>query len=125
MLGNSMEQLTGKWMEKCFGTSPELLALKSSVTERVARIVEEMTELAQSEGITRDEVVRLVDDVYAREIGDPRQELGGVMICLAAYAYTKGFSLQDEWSAEYRRIGHPDKIEKIRARQDTKFHVVR
>lgn len=120
-----MEGATGNWMRKCFGTSPELLALKSSVTERVARIVEEMTELAQAEGLTRDEVMRLVDDVYVREIGDPRQELGGVMICLAAYAHTKSFNLEEEWRKEFARISHPDKIERIRARQDTKFHVVR
>ena len=60
--------------------------------ERARRLLEEAIELAQAEGVTREDVNTHADYIYAKEPGDPKQELGDVGLTLLAYAESRGFS---------------------------------
>ena len=62
-------------------------AAAADTTERVHRFTEEALELGQALGCTREEAHQLVNYVYGRPVGEPGQEVGGVMTTLASGAY--------------------------------------
>lgn len=104
------------WMEKCFGNSTS--GTKKSV--RNFRFLEEALELVQAAGMTREEAMRQVDYTFNRPVGKPAQELGGVMITLAAWAGTHDLQMSEYGPAELMRIDTPEMIAKIRAKQASK-----
>ncbi|MBM3539137.1 MAG: hypothetical protein FJX55_15060 [Alphaproteobacteria bacterium] len=75
------------WAESCFGRE-----VVEDRRERVTRILEEAIELAQAEGLDVGTVARLSDRVFAKPPGVPRQELGGLGVCLLVYAEAAGVS---------------------------------
>lgn len=83
---------------------------------RTLRALEEMMELAQAEGVTTEECDILKFQVWNKPPGDPKQEVGGVMVCMAGYAATKGLLLEECFWDEYERIITPEIIEKVRYR---------
>lgn len=101
------------WMQECFG--PEISA---DGMERNHRFLEEALELVQSTGCTQSEAHQLVDYVYGRPVGDPRQEVGGVMVTLAALCLAHGFDMHADGETELSRIW--TKVDKIRAKQAAK-----
>lgn len=101
-----------RWLSDCFGVE-----IASNRSERNHRFLEEALELSQSLGCTRDEADQLVAYVYGRPIGDPGQEVGGVMVTLAALCLAHGLDMNDAAEAELARISTPDMVEKIRAKQ--------
>ena len=101
------------WMQKCFG--PEISA---DVTERNHRFLEEALELVQSRDCTADEAHQLVGYVYGRAEGDTHQEIGGVMITLAALCLAIGADMHEAGDTELVRIW--GKIDVIRAKQAAK-----
>ncbi len=105
----------GEWCKTCFG-----LTTATDIPERNHRFMEEALELVQSLGMTRDEVRLLVDYVYNREIGNPPQEVGGVMVTLAALTEASGIELESAAFAELDRIRQPEMIEKIRRKHMSK-----
>ena len=54
--------------------------------ERAMRVLEEAIELAQAEEIADEDVQRLSAHVYAKPPGSPDQEVGGIGVCLLAWA---------------------------------------
>lgn len=76
-----------QWAERCFGR-----AVVADRRERVTRILEEAIELAQAEGLDADTVARLTTRVFAKPAGEPRQELGGLGVCVLVYAEAVGLS---------------------------------
>ncbi len=102
-----------KWMLACFG--PEISADR---IERNHRFIEEALELVQANGCTQSEAHQLVDYVYGRPVGDLKQEVGGVAVCLAALCTASTLSLEDAAEAELTRVWTI--IEKIRAKQAAK-----
>lgn len=113
---NSVEQFQTRvnlWMMQCFG---EVIA--NDKVERNHRFLEEALELVQSLGCSKEEAYQLVDYVYARPKGEPYQEVGGVMVTLAALCLANGLSISDEGEKELARIW--TKIEKIREKQAAK-----
>lgn len=78
-----------EWMLRVFGS--EVLMNKK---ERIHRFMEEAMELAQSLGYTLEEAKTMMDYVWSRPEGDPDQEVGGVMHCLAALCTANEISLQ-------------------------------
>lgn len=74
------------FMQECFGPT-----ISADRRERGHRFLEESLELVQALGGTREEALQLVDYVFGRPVGEPRQEVGGVMVTLAA--------LCNAWSA--------------------------
>lgn len=109
----TLQRRVAGWMLACFG--PDITKDK---VERNHRFLEEALELVQSIGCTRDDVIMLVNYVYEREIGQPRQEVGGVMITLAALCNANGLSMDECGEDELERIW--EKMERIRRKQATK-----
>lgn len=130
-----LERFTFRWLRLCFGQS------KDNLGERTLRIAEEALELAQAELVADGKNPRkllhaLVDQVCDKPVGEPFQELGGVMVTLGAYVmvkYRAGHAdpdptnasqpksiMEQAWEAELYRIMDPQVIEQIRKKQATK-----
>lgn len=107
----------GRWMTKVFGGL--LDATKKSV--RNFRFFEESAELVQAGGMTREQAHELVDYVYNRPVGVMAQEVGGVMVTLAALCATNEIELGYAAHDEIERIHQPEVMAKIRAKQASKM----
>jgi hypothetical protein len=101
------------WMLSCFG-----MDIANDGTERSHRFLEEALELVQSLGCTASEAHQLVDYVWGRPVGEPKQELGGTMVTLAALSTCYDMNMLDEGETELARVW--TKIEKIREKQAAK-----
>jgi hypothetical protein len=101
------------WLLICFG---EMIA--SDVIERNHRFLEEALELVQSCGCTKDEAHQLVEYVYNRPSGEKSQEVGGVMVTLAALCLAQDLDMDESAETELKRIW--TKVEQIRAKQAAK-----
>lgn len=102
-----------RWATECFGEH-----VASNKMQRVYRFLEEAIELAQSLHCTREECIQLVDYVYGRQSGVGFQEVGGVMVTLAALCAAHSISLDDAAEGEIARVW--SKIDVIRAKQAAK-----
>lgn len=109
----TFQERVADWVSSCFGETSG-----GNGKERAFRFVEEALELAQAAGVTPSDVVRLVNYVYARETGDPYQEVGGVLLTLAALCAAIGLDLDAAGEAELERVW--TKIDAIRAKNATK-----
>lgn len=111
MMDDGFQADAQRWVVACFG--PEVAMDRA---ERMRRFLEEGLELAQSLGCPREVVGQIVDYVYARPAGEPGQEIGGVMMTLAALCSAHGFDMAGEGRAELARIDRPEVIATIRAK---------
>ena len=111
--GEAFQARVQPWMLACFG--PEISA---DVTERNHRFLEEALELVQSTGCTQSEAHQLVDYVFARPVGETHQEIGGVMVTLAALCLAIGEDMAVAGETELARVW--TKVDKIRAKQAAK-----
>ena len=109
----NFQQRVQPWMLACFG---EVIAADRE--ERNHRFLEEALELVQSTGCTAHEAHQLVDYVYGRPVGESAQEVGGVMVTLAALCLANGLDMHDAAEVELARIW--TKVEAIRAKQAAK-----
>lgn len=103
------------WMLECFGAE-----ISADVLERNHRFFEEAGELVQACGMTREEAHALVDYTWSRPAGEPTQEVGGVMVTLAAHCLANGIDMHAAGETELARINVPETIAKIRAKQAAK-----
>lgn len=87
------------WATDCFGR--DVLIDRE---ERSFRFCEESIELLQACGVSKGDVLKLVDYVYDRPVGDVGQEVGGVMVTLALLCHAAGISLDLASINELRRI---------------------
>lgn len=101
------------WLLECFGAE-----IAADPQERSHRFLEEALELVQACGATESEAHQLVQYVYARPVGDKAQEVGGVMVTLAALCLAQGLDMHAAGEAELARIW--TKVEQIRAKQAAK-----
>jgi hypothetical protein len=111
------ERRVGRWCVDCFGETTA-----ADARERVYRFLEEALELAQSLGCTEAQARELAAYVFDREIGEPQQEVGGVMVTLAALTFAKRLDLEGSAAAEIERIELPEIKNKIRLKQASKPH---
>lgn len=111
----SFQTRVHQWVIDCFGTEAGL-----NVPQRNHRFLEEALELVQSMGCSKEEVLQLVNYVYSRPIGEPYQEVGGVMITLAALCNAAGMDMAINGELELARIIKPEIMAKIRQKQATK-----
>lgn len=109
----SFQARVDPWLIACFGEQ-----IADDKTERNHRFLEESLELVQACGCTRSEAIQLVDYVYGRDIGEIPQEVGGVMVTLAALCRAQRVDMAVCGEIELARIW--TKIEKIRAKQAAK-----
>lgn len=102
------------WMDACFGNT-----IKSDKLERADRFCEEALELCQTmSGFSKDRAHALVDYVFGRPEGETFQEVGGVMITLAALCNTVDLNIDEAQETELARVW--TKVEQIRAKQAAK-----
>lgn len=114
-VGRSFQAGVAEWMGHCF-----LPSLYSNMTERGDRLLEEVLELLQAHGYDKARVPTLVDYVFGRPVGEPAQEVGGVMVTLAGYCWVAGLDMHAAGDAELARISQADVMAKIRAKQEAK-----
>lgn len=105
------------WMLECFGVE-----IAADAQERNHRFLEEALELVQACGATQSEAHQLVDYVYGRPVGDKHQEVGGVMVTLAALCLAQDLDMHAAGEVELARIW--TKVEQIRAKQAAKPNIV-
>lgn len=109
----SFQERVDSWVVTCFG--PEIPADR---IERNHRFIEEALELVQANGCTASDAHQLVDYVFSRAVGDPHQEVGGVMVTLAALCNASGLDLVQAGEDELARVW--TKADAIRAKQAAK-----
>ncbi|WP_369650146.1 MULTISPECIES: hypothetical protein [unclassified Variovorax] len=107
------QQRVQPWLMACFG---EMIA--GDREERNHRFLEEALELVQACGCTASEAHQLVDYVFARPVGKKEQEVGGVMVTLAALCLAQDLDMAAAGETELARIW--TKVEQIRAKQAAK-----
>lgn len=89
-----------------------------NTAERNHRFLEESLELVQAMGCTAAEAHMLVDYTFGRPMGEREQEVGGVLVTLAALCAAAEISMEDCGKTELARCWK--NIEKIRAKQANK-----
>lgn len=110
------QTLVRRWCVRAFGQ-----AVADDHRERNHRFLKEALELAQSLGCTAEDAHVLVEYVYGRPAGRPEQEVGGVMVTLAALCGAHvDLKLDMAAKQELARINRDDVMEKIRAKQAAK-----
>lgn len=87
-----------QWVGDTFG-KPSL-----STRERALRVIEEAIELAQTEGLTVEDVRSVAEHVFGKPPGDPAQEVGGLGVTLLAYCEARGISADMEERREFNRV---------------------
>ena len=110
---NTFQARVSPWMNACFGEQ-----ISADKQERNHRFLEEALELVQACGATAEEAHQLVDYVYDRPVGEPSQEVGGVMVTLAALCLAQDMDMHAAGETELTRIW--GKVEQIRAKQAAK-----
>ena len=101
------------WMMECFGEK-----ISGDKTERNHRFLEEAIELVQANGCTQSEAHQLVNYVFNRDEGEINQEVGGVMVTLAALCLANGVDMHRAGELELERIW--TMVDQIRAKQAAK-----
>jgi hypothetical protein len=109
----SFQDRVHPWMLQCFGEE-----IAADQVERNHRFVEEALELAQACGCTRSEAEQLLTYVFDRPAGERKQEVGGVMVTLAALCTAHGINMEEAGEKELARVW--TKVEVIRAKQVAK-----
>lgn len=105
----------GVWVNECFNE-----AIASDTMERNHRFLEEALEVVQANNATAEEAHTLVDYVFARPVGEKRQEAGQALITLAALCQAAGVNLEQAATAELDRIKQPEEMARIREKQKNK-----
>lgn len=101
------------WMMACFGEE-----ISADRLERSDRFIEEALELVQAGDYPAERAHALIEYVYGRPQGDINQEVGGVMVTLAAHCLAHGVDMHAAGETELARIW--TKVEQIRAKQAAK-----
>jgi hypothetical protein len=110
---SGFQSRANNWLMECFS-----MDICRDRRERNHRFLEESLELVQAIGCSRSEAHQLVDYVFGRPIGDPDQEVGGVMVTLAALCFANNLDMADAGDREVTRAWK--NIDKIRLKQANK-----
>lgn len=111
---DTFQSQAGAWM----GTAI-LPSRNSAIITRGDRLAEEVFELLQSQHYPRERLRMLEDYVFNRPIGEPGQEMGGVMLTLACYGEVAGLNMHLEGYRELARVNRPDVIARIKKKQES------
>ena len=74
----NLTALAYEWALRCFGENHV-----ANLPLRALRIAEECVEFAQACDVPKEKMMQLIDVVYSRPKGTPKQELGGIMMTTA------------------------------------------
>lgn len=92
-------RLVFEWGVRAFGSSHMY-----NRSLRALRCAEEVIELAQALRVPKEKLHELVDIVYSRPVGDPQQEVGGVLVTLYVLCTAMGMSPEDVFENELSRV---------------------
>jgi NTP pyrophosphatase (non-canonical NTP hydrolase) len=106
----SFQERVQAWVMDCMPNTTKI--------ERAHRFLEEALELVQACGCKPREVELLVDYVFNRSIGNKEQEVGGVLLTLAALCSIHQLDMRDAGNKELLRVWI--KKEVIKAKHDSK-----
>lgn len=109
----NFQEGTWAWLIECFGRT-----LANHQAERNYRFLEEALELVQALGCTKAEALRIVDYTFDRPAGEPKQEVGGTLISLAALCTANDIDMHAAAKIELMRCW--DNIAKIREKHRNK-----
>lgn len=98
------------WIKHTFG--------EVNKKQRYFRCGEEFFELMQAGGVTKAELMVLMDSVYAKPIGDIFNEIGGVITTLTSVCVAENISLEEAANVELGRCWQ--RVEEIRKKDKTK-----
>ncbi|MEM7683368.1 MAG: hypothetical protein AAF293_00985 [Pseudomonadota bacterium] len=107
------QERVAAWTTACFPES----ACKN-VSERSHRFLEEAIELAQASGCTKEDALLIIDYVFDRPAGAQVQEVGGVLVTLAALCNALNLTMDEAGDDELAR--NWDRIDAIRRKQASK-----
>ncbi len=111
MDGPNFQRRVADWLAACFGRERVVEPL-----ERSHRMLEEALELAQACGCTEEDAHRLTSYVFARPSGGLHEEVGGVMVTVAALCGVIGVDMAAAAEVELSRDWA--RIDKIRAKAE-------
>lgn len=101
------------WAIACFGE-----VIPDDIQERTYRFTEEALELAQACGCSKEDVLKLVEYVFNRPVGERTEEAGAAKLTLAALCSAIQLDLDEVGDAELKRVW--GKASVIRAKQAAK-----
>jgi len=107
-----------RWLCNTFG-----LIIARDPEERNHRFIEEALELVQANGYTKEQAQAALDYVYSRPLGAIKQEVGGVMVCLAGLCEAAKVNLFQACDEELLRCW--ENQEKIQAKHAAKPEAIR
>ncbi len=99
--GANYQKAVREWISTRFGRTT-----LQDPQERIARVVEEAYELSQASGMEIADLEAIAAYVYARPLGEVKQEAAGVAVTLFALAEAHRFDLLLETEKEIERITH-------------------
>ncbi|WP_313008431.1 hypothetical protein [Brevundimonas vesicularis] len=111
--GERFQDRCGAWLDVCFGPESRM-----NVEHRNARFLEEAVELVQASGMTEAAAADVVRYAFSRPQGEINQEVGGVMMTLAAHCLATGVDMTAEGERELARVW--TKVDQIRAKEAAK-----
>lgn len=111
----SYQVRVANWMQTCFGQE-----ISADIHERCLRFFEEAGELCQALGMPEETAHALVEYTWNREAGAPDQEVGGVVVTLAALCEASGLDMMAAAETELTRIDDPAIIARIREKHANK-----
>ena len=106
----SYQERVNEWMLECFNES-----VVRDREIRYLRFVEEALELGKATGMSKAQANLLVDYVFGRPVGEPNQEVGGVMVTLAALCEANGLDIEACAEVELAKVKL--RMPEIRAKQ--------
>jgi NTP pyrophosphatase (non-canonical NTP hydrolase) len=113
VVSKKFQTRVAEWVIHTFG-----LDVLLDTRERSHRFLEEALELVQATGCTKSEAHQLVDYVFNRDVGEKRQEIGGVMVTLAGLCTNANVDMDEAAEDELSRCW--TKVDKIRAKHAAK-----
>lgn len=111
----SFQPRVADWMMKCFGAD-----ITNSRQERNYRFSEEAGEWCQAQGMTLEQWIEIGRYIWGRQVGEPVQEAGGVMVTFAAACTAAGIDMAEAGETELTRINAPETIDNIRRKHHAK-----
>jgi len=109
----SFQSRVDDWLLACFGEQ-----VARDKTERNHRLLEEALETVQACDCTAEDAHQLVDYTFGRPKGEPKQEVGGLALTVAALCLAQGIDMEAAAETELARVWTA--IDRIREKQRTK-----
>lgn len=99
LIDDPLTKIVFEWGVRSFGADH-----MTSIPVRALRLAEEVVELAQACRVEQEKLHKLIDVVYSRPVGDPIQEMGGVMVCLSVLVVLFSTTTQEAFLREILRV---------------------